>query len=303
VAEKKNRLFTMMPADPWAKLAAAYHFADNQEAVKALLKRHPGAASFKGDIHAANRLWEPAIAEYTSLISKERPDAGLSAKLAQAYQASDRTRQAIPFLAILSAANPDDTNFTMKVAALQAWFGQEKELAETCARGLELAKNTSSAGTAERTAKICCLLPTQDKTGAASALVLARKAVELGKADSLLPWFQMALGMAEYRNGRFADADVTLSAATREGRGMLTVPDTSAFFRAMSLYQQGKKDEAKKLASEAAATMKPLPKDEQNPLSGDASHDALILWLAYKEAQAMIKFAAAPAAMSQPEGK
>ena len=40
--------------------------------------------------------------------------------------------------------------------------------------------------------------------------------------------------------------------------------------------------------------MIPRPKDERNPLSGGASHDDLILWLAYKEAKAMIKFDAAP---------
>ena len=35
-----------------------------------------------------------------------------------------------------------------------------------------------------------------------------------------------------------------------------------------------------------------LPKDENNPLAGDADHDDLILWLAYKEAKATIKFEA-----------
>jgi hypothetical protein len=42
--------------------------------------------------------------------------------------------------------------------------------------------------------------------------------------------------------------------------------------------------------------MKPLPKDEKNPLADDANHDDLILWLAYKEAKALIKFEPAPAA-------
>jgi hypothetical protein len=49
--------------------------------------------------------------------------------------------------------------------------------------------------------------------------------------------------------------------------------------------------------------MKPLPPDEQNPLAGDASVDDLILWLAYKEAQAMIEFDAASTALTTPEGK
>jgi hypothetical protein len=52
-------------------------------------------------------------------------------------------------------------------------------------------------------------------------------------------------------------------------------------------------DELRKLAQlalAAAAKMKPLPKDEQNPLADNAHHDDLILWLAYKEAKAMMKF-------------
>ena len=36
----------------------------------------------------------------------------------------------------------------------------------------------------------------------------------------------------------------------------------------MSLFRQGKPDEARKLATDAAAKMRPLPKDEKNPLAG-----------------------------------
>jgi hypothetical protein len=68
---------------------------------------------------------------------------------------------------------------------------------------------------------------------------------------------------------------------------------TSAFYLAMSLFRQGKPDEARKLAIAAAAKMKPPPKDEQNPLANDANLNDLILWLAYKEAKAMLKFDAA----------
>ena len=71
----------------------------------------------------------------------------------------------------------------------------------------------------------------------------------------------------------------------------------------MSLFRQGNPEEARKLAIAAAAKMKPLPKDENNPLAGDAVHDDLILWLAYKEAKAMIQFDAPPAALVQPKTK
>jgi hypothetical protein len=35
--------------------------------------------------------------------------------------------------------------------------------------------------------------------------------------------------------------------------------------------------------------MKPLPGDENNPLAGNGTPDDLILWLAYKEAKAIIQ--------------
>ena len=58
----------------------------------------------------------------------------------------------------------------------------------------------------------------------------------------------------------------------------------------MSLFRQGKEAEARQLALATAAKVKPLPKDEQNPLANQATHDDLILCLAYKEAKALIKF-------------
>ena len=46
------------------------------------------------------------------------------------------------------------------------------------------------------------------------------------------------------------------------------VAGTSALYRAMSLFRQGKENEARQLALEAASKMRPLPKDEKNPLAG-----------------------------------
>jgi hypothetical protein len=79
-----------------------------------------------------------------------------------------------------------------------------------------------------------------------------------------------------------------LTAAAKGGPPNAFVPGTSDFYRAMSLFRQGKADEARTVATAAAAMMKPLPADDQNPLAGGPNHDELILWLAYKEAKAMI---------------
>jgi serine/threonine protein kinase len=79
--------------------------------------------------------------------------------------------------------------------------------------------------------------------------------------------------------------------------------EVSGFYRAMSLFRQGKRDEARKLAIETARRMEPFPKDEQNPLANGAYYDTQIMWLAYKEANAMIKFDAALAAPVQTKAK
>ena len=176
----------------------------------------------------------------------------------------------------------------LKTAALQAWFGQDRELAATCARALEAGKDTKNPKTAERVAKICSLRPSDGKTHEA-ALVLARRAVELGKGHAYLPYFQMCLGMAEYRSGHYAAAEAALLAASRLGARNHFVSGTSAFYRAMSLFRQGKEAEARKLAAEAVARMKPLPRDEKNPLAGNANADDLILWMAYKEARTLLQ--------------
>ena len=116
-----------------------------------------------------------------------------------------------------------------------------------------------------------------------------------------LAWIQLALGMAEYRSGHFAEADAALLAAMEASKDNPHLAGTSAFYRALSLFRQGKPDEARQLASQAAAKMKPLPKDAKNLLAGGGYHDDLILWLAYKEANEAIQFEEKSGAGAEPE--
>src|SRR5262249_8049786 len=128
-----------------------------------------------------------------------------------------------------------------------------------------------------------------------AALVLARRAVELGKGHKYQVYFQLTLGMAEYRSGHFAEADTALTTAMNSDKGDPIVLSTSKYYRAMSLFRQGKADEARKLATEAAQQIKRLPpEDEKNPFAGKAGHVDLVLWLAYKEARALLHLDAAP---------
>ena len=77
--------------------------------------------------------WERAIAEYRKLVTEKPADGVLLTKFTAVYQSAGRTREAVALLAEASAANPKDTLLSLKVAALQAWFGQDREFADPAA--------------------------------------------------------------------------------------------------------------------------------------------------------------------------
>jgi WD40 repeat protein/tetratricopeptide (TPR) repeat protein len=214
-------------------------------------------------------------------------------------QAAGLTLEGLSVLSSALASNPDDTYLLIEVAALQAWFGKDAELAATCRRALESARDTTDPSTADRTAKVCCLRASQDKARLDAALALAKRAVTLGKDHAWLHYFRMALGMAEYRSGNDTAACEALAAAERASNGQPHSSGTSAFYHAMSLFRQGKEVEARRIAIEAASRMKPLPADEKNPLTDGASADDLILWMAYKEARSLLKLDTAAASPSK----
>jgi hypothetical protein len=157
-----------------------------------------------------------------------------------------------------------------------------------------LAENATKAHDLERVAKLACLRPIDDKPTREAALRLAIKAVEIGKGNrSEIPWCSLALGMAEYRNAHYAEAIEALTAAETTAAGLDTkqhrahISGTAAFYRAMSLFHQGQLAEARTLFTAHRG------RDESRPLvtriiEAEANHNDLILWLAFKEAHALL---------------
>ena len=267
---------------------------DAEELAYRQLQMRPNKAVFSDSFQAARAARDDFAAQfYLKLLPPSEQQYWQTWDVARRDLAAGRPEEALVKLATLSSDRPKDDVLALWVASLQAWFGQEKELAATRARILAAARNTQDAGVASSAAKACCLVPSASKAEVEAALALARTGVELER----MSWTLLSLGMTEYRNADFAAADRTLVEALEWPGGDLQVRGIAAFYRAMSLFRQGKPDEARKLATEAAVKMRPLPKDDKNPLAGDADYDDLILWLAYKEAKALIKFDAAPTAL------
>lgn len=71
----------------------------------------------------------------------------------------------------------------------------------------------------------------------------------------------------------------------------------------MCLSQQGSDDEARALSTATTAKRKRLPADERNAFPANTNHNDLILWLAYKEAKALIGSQETPPAEASPENE
>ena len=179
----------------------------------------------------------------------------------------------------------DGLFLSLQLAALQAWLGQDKEFAATRKKTLAFAKDTNQSAVADAPQGV--QYPSGHRQGRSRG---GAGAGPYGGATAADGFALLALGMAEHRSTNDAAAQEALLAAANADPGNPWVTGIAAFYRAMSLFRQGKHDEARKLVLAAAAKMKPLPKDEQNALANNATSDDLILWLAYKEAKAMIQF-------------
>jgi tetratricopeptide (TPR) repeat protein len=253
-----------------------------------------------GKTYAQQGRTNEAISSFTEAIPLATERGGKARILAEAGSLDGVLEPLVPHLAKASAADPKDTTFSLDVAALQAWFGQEKEYAATRQRILAIARDINEAGPASEAARACSLLPSTDQAELEAALALGRTAATVGKGGM---WNLLALGMAEYRSGDDAAAEKDLLAAVKAAPNDPHVTGIAAFYRAMTLFRQGKPDEARQLATAAVAKMKPLPGDANNPLTGNGTHDDLILWLASKEAKALIGFDAAPPPKAESDKK
>ncbi len=252
--------------------------------------------------HAAGRrdeafkLREEILTFRRKVLGREHSDTLLALRdLVDSYLQAGRGTDAISLLLDESTRTPSDTRLSLMLAALQVWFVQETGHAATRQRLLQWAADVKTHDDAERVAKLACLRPIDDAPTQAAALILARRALELGQGNTAsLPWAYMTLGMAEYRSGNYLAADAALATAAETAsqtrRSRPNVEGVASFYRAMSLCKQDRQTEARTLLTATEAKMKPWPADEKNPLAGSqhSGADELILWLACKEARALL---------------
>jgi serine/threonine protein kinase/tetratricopeptide (TPR) repeat protein len=248
----------------------------------------------------ANKLLEEALPLSRKLKGPKHSDTLFILKLlADSYTEAGRGKEAAPLLENLWEADPQDTDSSLTLATLQTWFGQDADYEATRHRLVQQAVGTDQAGTAERAAKAATIRPGADSALLTNALNLAQRAVELGKDSSSLPWYQLGLGMAEYRAGQYSAAEQPLTTAEQTAGGNDDLSGIARVFHAMTLFRLNRGEEARKLVREAESQMPPWPKNDSKPVVDGKffDHDVLIMWLAYREARALIE--AQPATSSK----
>ncbi len=188
--------------------------------------------------------------------------------------------------------------------ALQAYLERSDEYGNHCRRMLELFGSTQDAYIAERTGKLCLLLPGAAPNDSRPARLID-KAVGM-QPDA--PWFLLASAIAKYRAGQFRDALERLQRAETQSGDQRYCNALIELFRATSQHQLGEKDAAKASLERAIGLLNstaPKAKDEtaedESLDYGSNWHDRLICEVILREAQALIT--AEDAVPTQPGGE
>jgi WD40 repeat protein/serine/threonine protein kinase len=269
------------------KRIADERLALQQPSQAALLRNEAAAFMSQGKLAEAGAKYNAALAIVRKVNRTDDSETLAAMKtLADSFCAAGHGEEAVSVLEKIC-----DADASLTLATWQTWFGLDADYETTCRRLLQQAEGTDQAGTAERAAKAACLRPSTNAALLANALALAQRGVELGKDTELLPWYQLTLGMAEYRNGQFAAANDSLSTAEQTvGGDNHDIQGIACFFRAMSMFRQGQTDQARKLFSQEESKMVPYPKDQGKPLVNGSlpSHDVLIWWMVYKESKSVL---------------
>ncbi len=236
----------------------------------------------------AIRLGQEEVAAALRIPGAESQAEAALARLWTACFKAGRPAEGIQTLEQAVRVSPPGTIAAMKLAAFQLWTGDTAGYAGTRDRMLQWAASTTNASVADRVAKLVSLDPSPQPASTAAALVLARRSVELGQKERWLPYFEMSLGLAEYRQGDDAAANRWLESARRQAPTNASAFIVAGWFQSMCLFRQGRVTEARRLFGETASRMKPLPAAGENPPVKSSDENDLVAWLVFREARALL---------------
>jgi serine/threonine-protein kinase len=177
----------------------------------------------------------------------------------------------------LNVNNPAEHDAYFGYAELCLFLGRQDEYRHACLALLERFGQTDTPMIAERVGRACLLLPgTEDEQNMAVGLIQRAVAAKKSTPGWLHPYFLLAKGLADYRQGRFSSAISTMQGDA--GKVMGPVP---RLVMAMAKYKIGQKKEAQKTLAQAVLAY------DWSPTIAD-SRDFWISHLVRREAEALI---------------
>ena len=226
---------------------------------------------------------EEAIAAYQKALDLDPKDASIGHYLRALLIHKHRLKEVqVVWKKTIEQDPPNHESDWYGYAALCLYLDDEAEYRRIRRTLLERFGSTTDRVIAERTAKECLLLPLAgDELSHAAAL--AERAFAGGREHDFFAYFQLATGLAEYREGQFDKAAKHLQAAEvvgwLSGSWNLTVP--ARLTQAMVEQQRGQKAEARKKLAAAVISF-----DWSEPRAND--HDAWICHVLRREAESLI---------------
>ena len=183
--------------------------------------------------------------------------------------------------------DPTDHWYWFVLAPLVVENGDVQGYHKLCQAMLARFGATNDPSIAERTAKVCLLLPVA-VAELATASRLSELAVADGKDSPWLPYYQCTKGLSEYRQGRFTSAVDWVQKALASP-GVIARDVQASMVLAMAQQQLNQPNEARAtLAKGRELAETNLPKLDSGDLGPDW-HDVLIANILMREAQGLIE--------------
>jgi serine/threonine-protein kinase len=174
-------------------------------------------------------------------------------------------------------SNPLDHNAWFGYAELSLFLGREDEYRRARRDLLTRFSSTNNPYFAERTGRACLLRPVKgDELRQAVALVRRAGESDPSADRSNYPWFLLARGLAEYREGKFDEAVSTMHGDASRVGGPI-----SRLVLAMALHHLGKFAQARKTLEAAILSYDWRASEARN-------HDAWICHVLRREAEGLI---------------
>ena len=237
---------------------------------------------------------EQAIADYSAVLRLHPDDQPALVARGKLYGRVGRWQEALADLDRAIALDPSDHWIWFIAGPLRLRLGDTAGHRKFCRDFSARFRETDNPLIAERIAKICLLVPdaVEDRKMPAR---LAQQAV-MASTHPELAWFQLAKGMADYREGQFASAIQWLRESHAAAGGLGELQATDNLFLAMAHYRLGETDQARKSLAEARRTLETLPPANGASDWGDFWNDLLMCRIVQAEAESLL----APSGISLP---